>query len=327
MKKERGNKGIALTTVVIIIIILVFIVGVGVIMLTKNNRVQEGNNIQAQGTNTQNDETKDENIVGPTLADKIKPENYGDYINYNKDLTRDGNTANDWRIFYKDDKNVYIIAKDYLSNSLLPETAGISIQDGYTYSAYWPTNKLTKQGSADINETISNKYMLSWRNNNPKSTNNNVKAIASLLDPEAWKDFATGVDGAEAVGAPTLEMFIASWNEKGYTKLYCDNTNNRGYYVGKNSNPSTLVCDVSSDEEGYNDSLYYPYITAAKDCYGYWLASPSAEGMDKLLFINYEGTIDIYEYYYRYGGVRPIVCLPATAQGEQGPDGIWTINK
>ena len=49
----------------------------------------------------------------------------------------------------------------------------------------------------------------------PNSINNlNMKAVLILLDTEVWNDFANGIEGAEAIGGPTLEMFIASWNEK-----------------------------------------------------------------------------------------------------------------
>ena len=266
-----------------------------------------------------------------TLVEEIASTNYGDYINYNVDLNDDGDITNDWRIFYGDGKNVFIIAADYLPNTKLPYTADIKAYSEQTYSAYWPSkNNLTKLGSSAISETVANKYMLSWKNTYPESTNDNIKVVADLLDTEIWKDFAVGVSGAEAIGTPTLEMFMASWNANGYPTLYCNNSTSIGYYVGNKDKPENIGVAIGTD--GSRDgSLYFPHTDYFEDCYGYWLASPSAYTSGDLVTIIcfHEIGKNSYDnnYYYRVRGasVRPIVCIPSKIKGEKDANGVWML--
>lgn len=268
-----------------------------------------------------------------TLVEEIASTNYGDYINYNVDLNDDGDITNDWRIFYGDGKNVFIIAADYLPNTKLPSTADIKAYSGQIYSAYWPLkNNLTKAGSSAISEKVANKYMLSWKNTYPESTNDNIKVVADLLDTEIWKDFAVGVSGAEAIGTPTLEMFMKSWNANGYPTLYCNNSTSKGYYVGNKDKPEDISVDIGTN--GSRDgSLYFPHTDYFKDCYGYWLASPSAYASGCLVAIRCFHSIihNSYNSNYHYGvrgaSVCPVVCLPSEIKGDKGLDGIWIIAK
>lgn len=172
--------------------------------------------------------------------------------------------------------------------------------------------------------------MLSWRNAYSESTNDNIKAVADLLDTETWSDFAVGVSGAEAIGTPTLEMFMASWNANGYPTLYCNNSTSIGYYVGKADKPGDI--DVAIGTDGSRDgSLYFPHTNYFENCYGYWLASPSAYSGSYLVAIINSHMIDKNSYnnnyYYdvRGASVRPVVCLPSKTKGEQGVEGLWTI--
>ena len=264
---------------------------------------------------------------GKTIAEQISATNYGDYINYNVDLDND-NTTNDWRIFYKDGTNVFIIAADYLPGTKLPSATGMKSTTYYPYAAYWPEESdLTRTGSSAIDRSVASKYMLSWLFNNPSSTNNNMKAVAALLDTNAWKIFAEGVPNSEAVGAPTLEMFIASWNAKRYTTLYCNNSTNLGYYVGTDNIPTTATVESESlsNTDGYADTLYFPHTTIYESCNGYWLASPATTESDRFMSVLYNARIGTNGYVNAYMGVRPLVCLPSEVKGTKGVDGVWII--
>lgn len=118
-------------------------------------------------------------------------------------------------------------------------------------------------------------------------------------------------------------MYIASWNEKGYNKIYTT-TNSIGNFVGKSENPSTLGIEFSNNEEGVNDSLYSPHNEL---CFAYWIASPSARDINRLIYINIgeednrhidggtcndSNTLDY--------GIRPIVCLNDVAIGKVEDD-------
>ena len=65
-----------------------------------------------------------------SFVSEIDTSNYGDYVNYEVDLgivtagksMSDGSVPQtDWRIFYKDENNVFLIASDYLPVSKFPD--------------------------------------------------------------------------------------------------------------------------------------------------------------------------------------------------------------
>ena len=230
---------------------------------------------------------------------------YGDTINYGIDLDTGNNDEGHipgWKIFYANEEGTFIIAADYVrsDNPILAEAlakANIGTREGYPYSAYWPDytylTKKDKEGNAIIDSNAS-KFMYNWTYGG-MSMKNKI-AVASLLDTSAWSGFVT--DGATmAIGGPTIEMFRASWNEKTYekgkhTKLQiAPSDDEKGYCVeaGNNDNsyPKSGYTRMNTDA-AFGDTLYYPhqsngyiYATDWNDCYGYWVASPSAEGWNR----------------------------------------------
>ena len=180
--------------------------------------------------------TKD-NEVGDVLNDvplaqRINKDNYGDYTNYPVDIDGD-NSTNDWRIFYNDGRNVYLIADDYaktnIANSPIKKAmtlAGMTNgTDSPTYGAYWssePTGVEISTGS---------KFFLGANEigdaSNTAKGYENYKCVSTLLNTEYWKSLVdintannTEDDLADsAIGGPTIEMFAASWNEKYAGKL------------------------------------------------------------------------------------------------------------
>ena len=48
----------------------------------------------------------------------------------------------------------------------------------------------------------------------PASWNDNEKAAAWLCAPSVWKDYAdSNISGSYAIGAPSIEMYVASYND------------------------------------------------------------------------------------------------------------------
>ena len=76
-----------------------------------------------------------------------------------------------------------------------------------------------------------------------------------------------------------------------------------------------------SAKAGYQDELYYPHRSGYNNCYGYWLASPSAYRSNYGMGVNYSGSVDNY-YYNGYSyGVRPLVHLKSGVKVKpQGKD-------
>ena len=215
----------------------------------------------------------------------ITAENYGDKVAYS------AGGVDDWKIFYKDDSYVYIITSDYLNNENLPIDLNMGKYENHPYSAYWASeDNFTSTGASNITAEVANKYGLGWLNSNVSSTNPNARATADLLNVSAWTaKFGNESKGIEAIGGPTLEMWVKSWNEKSTLQLKIEN-NSVGYYVGpttteslsgiadeKDSEKGGYYTEIESDTNLYNSgSLYFPYISDYSSCFGYWLASPSA---------------------------------------------------
>ena len=277
----------------------------------------------------------------------------GQYIDYPIDLNGDGNTTNDWMIFYKADGNaegeqsggayennigdIYIIAADYLKNTdsrLKLGQMGTVSKNG-EYSIYWAntsalpatqvtgTNTLTVTGRTNTSSTINQLFM--QNKFGALNSNERSRAVSALINTVNWDGYVDTSYADYAIGSPTLEMWVASWNTKYKAKLKLYTTKNTyGYYVGTGSNSYSQ--SITSVNEGYNNALYFPYRgwIDSNRCYATWLASPSAYDASNLMSVRYCG--DIYSNYYTNDilSVRPIVHLKSGTR-LQKVDGVWRI--
>lgn len=291
MKKERNNQGITLVILVVIIIIVIALGGVIFKLILGNDKISnktteetntmtdissdnqtktEGHN--ETGKNISKDETKAEGSkMKQSLVSQIKATNYGDKVNYSVKL--DSVTLDDWRIFYNDGNVITMICQDYVPNntSLITGTG------------------LTPVVSDDINYSVF-------------SDTSRVDLISRLEDTSKWEGLLTNTiknKGATAKGAVDLNMWIESWNAKGYTHLNTVTTTMddglSGYYIGTEATPTDTEIDLSKDK-GYNDQLYYPDHSNDK-AYGYYLTSPSAYMTNYIMIVHYEGSVGDYHYY------------------------------
>lgn len=315
-KKIIGVVGIA-----IIVVMLLFLTGCG-----NTNEIPTNQNTLYQNT-VESGSSEEE-----SQNKKVSAEYYGKFVNYPIDLNNDKDNTNDWKIFYSDENNIFLISADYvLSDSvyLNLDNAGInrvnkfnsiSFYESYIYNVNWKDldnniDTLKNNGLADINSSIIDNYMLrTYYKSYPNSTNINAKATASLLDINNWSGLVDDIYGESAIGSPTLEMWIASWNEKGYIHLYCNNCTEEGYCVGITDKPETTRIDEIStlDNNGYNDTLYFPHKETYEGCSGYFLASPSANELDMssdLKGISPQGRIGNCKYDSSHYGIRPVVAL------------------
>ena len=281
--------------------------------------------------------------IAPTLASQITSANYGDYVSgYGIDLGiatkglsfSDGKIpVTDWRIFYKDSSNVYLIASDYLPTSKYP--SNVFGGNNGKYNGYWLANgsDLTTSGTVTTNNNF-----LFTKLSNVNNTNMNYKAVATLLDSSKWSTLANAdfVDNTSTsvIGSPTVEMWMASWNQK-YTDTLAFDSNTTGYRVGLTEGSLGNYIESSTQAKpGFKDSLYYPHGNTSgygwNDCYGYLLASPSARGSNFVMDMYCNGDVINVEYRYESRGVRPVVSLSSGIKGiATTTDGIttWYISK
>ena len=258
---------------------------------------------------TGNDDKKEiNNITAQMVAEN--PEKYYGLKVTNYTST---NGQDDWKIFYSDGTHIFLITGDYVDLSVanrLNSNTGITLT-GNKYRICWETAPSSLQ---TVEDTVKTRFMATGYTLN--SSNSNSKCVSTLLNASNWESYKDNNGMAEyAVGGSTIEMWVDSWNKRYPSdKIYCNNTNNTGYYVGTSSNPTSTSIDLSA-KEGYNNSLYYPHHTETSDgnneCLYYLLASPSAY-MDRLLSsVSCYGSVN--DNYLDYGNfvtvLRPVVSL------------------
>ncbi len=214
-----------------------------------------------------------------------------------------------WKIYHSDGKNIYLIADNYITGKYIPSKDGATMtaSTAYTNAYYFDDTLLNKYTGAvsitDTNITPWLSYLKSsyGGSDNTNNKNINMKATAYLLDTEIWKGFKNSTKAKYAIGAPTLDMFVASYNTR-FAKQIEIIAQETGYKL------------KFTDGDSYKDSLdTHDYLTAYqyKDNYAdyMWLASPSAISSINLMYVNFGGSVSNYSYEGSDLGVRPLVCL------------------
>ncbi len=230
-----------------------------------------------------NDSSQTPEVTEPSIGD-ITNNNIGEYIDLGNNIIGTESTTDDWRILYKEGNTVYAILADYLPASQVPESAGLNTNPtSYTYSVWSDTDRNT--------------------------------LINGLKNETAWSSFANGIAGATAIGSPTAELLMSSYNTKNKTELV---------YTDKPK--------LDSQTEDYDLYVPHPELNGIDSCYAYWLTSTPPTTDSRTLWHIYgsDGEINhIYEYYSTYHpglGIRPVVSIPSNISCTYA-DGIWTVEK
>ncbi len=336
----KKQKGITLIALVVTIIVLIILAGVSISMVIGDNGIitqaQRAARDTANATvaseeqmNTLAEElnrylTEDEKTSG-IFSKIVTSRNYGDYVDYPIDLNGDGNTTNDWKIFYNNGTNIFMIAADYVPNtSSYLDNAATGMVTADTYGLYWSEAPSTTQ---TVNPSVLTLFNQSWTD---YSTNPSGKAASILLNTNNWDGFVNSSYADYAIGGATLEMWVESYNAKGYTPLYT-NTNDRGYYIGLNEGTTNYWQFITEETEGitvsgYNDTLYFPHQEEVDNCLRYWLVSPGADYTQNLMGVNYNGNISSAGYVDVNIGVRPVVSLKSGVTATKSSNDIWTLS-
>ena len=236
------------------------------------------------------------------------PEKY--YGQVVQNYTAGGKT---YKIFYIDtegkfgDKNTVYLKADWTANDTRLTTYTPSGTDLTTYKKLNPS-WAAKRGSSTS----------SW--------NENEHAAAWLCSPSQWTTYCDTSKANYAIGAPTAEMYVASYNQVSHTtgnyKLGATyrETSAPGYiYIlnGKQSTISNSDYDTgldSLDYTGYNSM--YCGKNGFKGEYYWWLASPSAYGSNYVCIVR-GNRADLNGSNYSFtGGVAPLVSLKSGIQVE-----------
>ena len=212
-------------------------------------------------------ETTNDYAQAPERLSMVTKDNIGDYIDLGNNIINEESTTDDWRILYKDETAVYVVLDDYLPVVQIPEEAGLTKEPENTVYNVWSDDLVNK-----------------------------------LLNNSAWSEFTNGILGAKAIGAPKVEMFINSYNEKNGTEL------------------------LYTDRPILSGDLYVPHPDYTGEVYGHWLAS-IPEGYSNWSWVSsFDGKIRTNPSTLKNYAVRPVVELPINTQCSYD-NGIWTVIK
>mgnify|MGYP004586381031 CR=1 FL=1 len=296
---NKNSKGITLVALVVTIVVLLILAGVlinlvlgqnGLISNAKNarNKTLEAEETEGASLNTATDYIKQ---TAGVSASGITAGDYGKVVtNYNAD----GKT---WEIFYADESNVYLITRqncglikfsDVISNyngtsdfdgSEEFKNRFPAVQTGWLYKIYTPSNNVIG-------------------NLNYSSNHENMKSTEYLLDSTIWNEKYLDNSKAEwAIGGPSMELLVKSYNKYEKTNMNIENPQNSGYEV-------TISEGLSKDKAFglYNREFYY------------WIACPSSKGNGNIRSVNHlNGNIDDL-YFSSTRGIRPVVCLKSNVK-------------
>ena len=231
-----------------------------------------------------------------TAIPVVYPE-IGSTVTYS--TTLNGQTLNNWKVFYNDEANgyTYIILDDYLPNAAVPASAGLTNVN--TYAVKTTTNR------DDLINGLGTKS--NWSSLLTGTLNGNAIDYSSSQDANIF-----------AMGAPTLELWVNSWNTSYPSDTLYTNTKtgmsgeyNYGYYIGTDYTGTTSTYVSLSSKTGYSNRLYFPHQSSLSNCYGYWLASPSANHDGAVMHVYCDGRVDGSSYSSNAYAARPVVCLPS----------------
>ena len=279
----------------------------------------------------------------PTIGSLVKGAlDYGKTVNY------EANGVTDWRVFYETDEYVYLIASEPLAYSKVPTLPGMGrvvsydvVVNGVTktlgavrWSEGWgPLIPISSTDSVLLSEpeTQYTKWMGTWGD---YSTDDNEESAGVFLDETLWSTFKNTTAGYKdyvvgAIGTPTAEMFIASWNQM---REVTGNTTKYDKKLGltRNGTIGYLPADITTDANAAG-TIDPKRISTADDLYVWstvehtsiWLAKPHGESDEYVFMMTFEGDLTrCWRYTGEYGlyecGVRPVICLKNNAPAKIG---------
>lgn len=229
--------------------------------------------------------------VGPVKEIKI-----GDSITYN--TSHNEVPLSDWKVLYKKTVNeteyVYLILADYLPYNAIGTMTGLQKGNKGTEIDYGV--------GADTRDHLLN--AMTTRDN-----------WSSLLKGTINGKNINYIDSSDsnitAMGSPTIDLWVDSWNISNPDTYIYYASNNTGYSSGLSEN-SLSIKGVSNI--GITNTLYFPYSYEKDACSGYWIASPSANGKNYVVDVelNSNGSLGCRSRNVSLLAFRPVVCLPAS---------------
>lgn len=282
---------------------------------------EEGN----EGGETPNPPVEEIGITAKDIANSTnKKEYYGAIVTGYECPNSTG--INAWKILYADNSNIYLIADDYIHYDYCVEspTGSVMKYDDYQFSMRGNILIHYQNGSDYITDSkikmLNNDY---FNVKKYSSTKENMKAVVYMLDTNVWKPFQG--DKAEfAIGGPTIELLMKSYNQKYNVDYKAQAGNSTGYQISSDGGVTWFEFDVKLNE---NDDLYM--VRSVDKALFTWIASPCMYNpnniSDNMLVMAYNGTISANSYDGTLTGFRPVVCLNSNVKLKKNSNGTYII--
>ena len=195
----------------------------------------------------------------------------------------------------------------------------------------------TTYATAQEIKALNNKFFSTFSG---KRTETNKIAVSSMLDTTLWNVYMDKSDktgkAKYAIGGPTIEMLINSYNEKynlfnnqgkGKYQIEVQSENNSGYGYRISSDYGTEWSVHIPDSTNYLDKTDPLYINqdTNSNAYGYWLSSPHTGQENQVSIVKYDGNVQGAGYQAKMFGFRPMVCLQSGVKLEKVEEGKFKI--
>ena len=254
--------------------------------------------------------------ISPEVIKTQASKYYGKKVNYTAP-----NGFNNWQLFHSDGENIYLIAGDYVPNTLVARQANVGKVGSYKVYLSKVLSKYT--GTSDVTDerikALNNDY---YNVKGYSDDKHGAKGMAYLLDITEWNKGFKADNAQYAIGGPTIELLRDSYNAKygtsytvtatasGYTTNFGNMWNNvtDSQYVITNITNAKAVW-IASLAGGNDDGLYRRCLFALGSRYDSGNYNPPILNSQA-----YAGnTNDNASHCY---GIRPIVCLNTNVELE-----------
>ena len=305
---NKKNSGITLVALVVTIVVLLILAGVSInLVVGQNGLINRAKEAARKTQETAKEEQKEfdtaTNYIKQTIgvsASGITAEDYGKVVtNYNAD----GKT---WEIFYADKENVYLITRESCGNQSL--SVAVAENSGYNGASDFDGSEEFKKKYPAVQAGWLNKTYTPSASGagtlNYTSTNLNMMATEYLLDSSIWNTDYKANKADWAIGAPTLELFVAAYN-----KIYEDKAVTIGVPTGNGYKYDDVLFSKNSLPESDSVTTGTAKSNLFNHGYAYWIACSSSYSNNTVRHVRYDSAYVGYNSYTNVNGVRPVVCL------------------
>ena len=334
MKKTITQKGITLIALIITIIILLILAVVTIGSIKNSNIISYAENASDNYESSKKDEqdilSKYEDLISVGVYKQTGPlgearniENYGKKV-IGFQSKGEGLEEIEWRVFYQDDKNVYLISErvDSEGEKYYPlespsfykvvrilddegNVQGQTQEKTSTLEKYNSGADVSKQGQDLMQEAkVANMFT-------EENINKNIIVTAYMCDIEVWEGY-TDEEGKAvwAMGGPTIELYEKSFNSVKEESIITSNI-----IEGLGYDTSTLANDTIKETD--KNGIYRLEGNVGQHRYTSWyLSSPyfnntmngvynTAGKLNNLAIVNTSEDGGVGSF-----GMRPIVCIP-----------------